>query len=311
MRKRKSNHAFTLAEMLVAVAVLALVVLFVTRLVNSAATITTLGNKRMDTDSQARQLLDRMAVDFDQMLKRNDVSYYLKAGDSVASMSAGGGDVNDRMAFFSAVPGNLASTQSSYQSNVAIVAYRVNAVSGSASSNNRIERLGKGLNLNGGYSGAITPLVFLDNVAAPTTTIASIWPYATDATQPDPKVPTDYELIGPYVLRLEYYCLTSASPPTLVAYPASWTSVNLINIKDVSAIVVAIAAIDTKSRLLLTPTQIATLKGKLVDFTSNWVPGQLLSTWQNALNTDAQIAAMPRPAIQGIRLYERYFYLNQ
>ena len=34
--------------------------------------------------------------------------------------------------------------------------------------------------------------------------------------------------------------------------------------------------------------------------------GELLSTWQTALDG---ITDMPRPAISGIRLYERYFYL--
>ena len=36
----------------------------------------------MDADSQARQLLDRMAIDFDQMLKRTDVSYFVKTGNT-------------------------------------------------------------------------------------------------------------------------------------------------------------------------------------------------------------------------------------
>ena len=73
-------------------AVLALLVLFVTSFVNTAATVTTLGNKRMDADAQARQLLDRMAVDFAQMVKRDDLDLFsmkkinkvLKAKDAEA-----------------------------------------------------------------------------------------------------------------------------------------------------------------------------------------------------------------------------------
>ena len=56
---------FTLAELLVSVGVLVLLVFLFTQLLNSAATVVTVGNKRMDADSQARQLLDRMAIDFD------------------------------------------------------------------------------------------------------------------------------------------------------------------------------------------------------------------------------------------------------
>jgi len=311
--RANARRAFTLVEMLVSIGLLAFLVLFVSRLVDNAATITTVGNKRMDADSQARQLLDRMALDFSQMLKRNDVSYYIKAGDSIVSMS-GGVDVNDRMAFFCANPGYT--NQAGFNSNTSLVAYRINNNNAPASSAfyNRVERMGKGLTLNGA-SATRVPLLFLNSVSPPTTTIAAIWPAAANSTTID----SDYNVIGPSVFRLEYYFLTSASPPALVAYPTSsfkvpaldWSTVDKINIKDVSAIVVAIAAIDSKSRVLLSTAQFATLKGKLVDFTPGWVQGQLLSTWQNALNTDAQIAAMPRPAIQNIRLYERYFYLSQ
>src|SRR6266853_1731119 len=71
-------RAFTLAELLVSVFVLGVLVFLLTQLLNSATIITILGNKRMDADSQARMVFDRMAVDFSQMVKRSDVDYYLK-----------------------------------------------------------------------------------------------------------------------------------------------------------------------------------------------------------------------------------------
>ena len=74
-----SAGGFTLAELVVTVGVLVLLVLLFTQLLNSAATVTTLGHKQMDADSQARQLLDRMAIDFAQMVKRSDVDYYVKS----------------------------------------------------------------------------------------------------------------------------------------------------------------------------------------------------------------------------------------
>src|SRR6266496_5595065 len=73
LKQRGRSRGFTLAELLVTVGVLVLLVLLFTQLLNSAATITTLGHKQMDADSQARQLLDRMAIDFAQMVKRSDV----------------------------------------------------------------------------------------------------------------------------------------------------------------------------------------------------------------------------------------------
>ena len=213
---------------------------------------------------------------------------------------------NDRIAFFSAVPGNLASTQPGWQSNVGLVAYRVNADS-TASSYNKVERMGKGLNLNGAYNGAITPLVFLDSATSPITTIASTWSAATSPTTID----SDYEVIGPQVFRLEYYFLLTPDPATGLARGFStgsqWTSTNTFLVKDVAAIVVAIAAVDPRSRVILTNAQMNTLIGLLPDYTVG-IPGQLLSTWQTALDGATTV---PRTAISSVRLYERYFYLNQ
>jgi prepilin-type N-terminal cleavage/methylation domain-containing protein len=301
MHARKSEYAFTLVEMLVSIAVLAILVLLVARLVSSAATITTLGNKSMDTGSQARQLLDRMGVDFDQMVKRSDVSYYVKTGNGAQFGQPG----NDQIAFFSAIPGYY--PQTGYKSDIALTAYRVNAISTSPSYN-RMERMGKGLHLNGGYANA-TPLLFLDS--ANSTTIFSIWPTATNATSTDP----DYEVIGPQVFRFEYYYLLTPTGPSGLSGLSigPWLNASLPVIKDVAAIVVDVAAIDPKSKVLLTDAQMTTLITRLPDYNAATMglPGQLLAAWQDRLNTDPQITAMPRPAIQGVRLYERYFYLNQ
>jgi hypothetical protein len=296
MRRRLGEGGFTLAELLVSMGVLVLLVLLFTQLLNSAATIMTVGNKRMDADSQARQLLDRMAIDFNQMLKRTDVSYYVK---TTGNTQAG----NDQIAFFSAVPGYY--SQAGYNSNASLVAYRVNADSTSASYN-KLERMGKGLALNGAYATPI-PLLFLDSTTNPTTTIQNIWPAAASNTTADP----DYETAGPQVFRFEYYYLLSSSPSIGTANQlsaGSWSNVNSFVIKDVAAIVVAIAVIEPKSKVLLNNSQIAALAGTLPDFTTGSAPGDLLTQWQNALNANT---SLPRPAISGIRLYERYFYLNQ
>ena len=49
------------------------------------------------------------------------------------------------------------------------------------------------------------------------------------------------------------------------------------------------------------------LAGQLGDYTSGMVPGQLRNNWQNTLNANT---TLPRPALSGIRLYERFFYLS-
>src|SRR5205814_5625582 len=101
-QSRGYRAAFTLAELLVSMGVLVLLVFLATQLLNSAATVTILGHKQMDADSQARQVLDRMAVDFAQMVKRSDVDYYLKSSQAgtpdCTTCAAQTG--NDQIAFF-------------------------------------------------------------------------------------------------------------------------------------------------------------------------------------------------------------------
>ena len=283
LRLQHGCHGFTLAELLVSMGVLVLLVLLFTQLLNNAASITTLGHKVIDTDSQARQLLDRMSIDFAQLVKRSDVDFFAKgtvAPNSVGGTMAG----NDRIAFYSAVPGYYPST--SYQSPVSLVAYRMNSDS-TSSSHSKLERLGKGLVWNGA-SLTDTPLVFMP------LTISATWPAATSSSQAD----TAYEVIGPQVFRFEYCYLRTSGSLSITPPP---------NISGIAAFVVDIATIDPQSKVLLTNTQIGSLAGQLSDYAANMVPGQLRNNWQNTINANT---TLPRPALSGVRVYERFFYLS-
>jgi len=275
---RHPEAAFTLAELLVSVGVLVLLVLLATQLLNSAATIATLGHKQMDTDSQARQLLDRMAVDFAQLVKRSDVDLFAK-GTVLGGAMVG----NDRIAFYSAVPGYYPSIGS--QSPLSLVAYRVNSDS-TSSSYNMMERMGKGLVWNG-VSQTDTPVVFMP------LTISATWPAATSSLASD----AAYEVIGPQVFRFEY-CYLRTDGTLSITSP---------DISGIAAIIADIAVIDSKSKVLLTNAQITSLAAQLVDYAAGMTPPQLRTQWQNTLNTNT---TLPRPAVSGIRLYERFFYLS-
>ena len=308
---RADRRAFTLAEMLVSIAVLTLFVLIMSQLLNSEATIATLGNKRMDADSQGRSVLDRMAVDFGQMVKRSDVDYYLKGG------TGGSQTGNDQIAFYSQVPGYYPPSGS--QSPVSLVAYRVNSLSGAAAFN-KLERMGKGLLWNG-VSPSITPVVFSP------LTISVSWPTATTNNSID----SDYEVAGPQVFRFEYYYLlkgqtvggqTYLSILSYTPWDTRITGHTAINgFQDVSAIGVTIAVIDPQSRASVSDSQLATLAGQMLDFSLTMhpppagapcgalggaatQPGDLDAQWQCAVNTTS---AVPRAAASAIRIYSRLF----
>ena len=299
----QDDGGFTLAELLISVGVLALLILLFAQLLISAATITTLAHKQMDANSQARQLLDRMAIDFAKMVKRSDVDYYLK---SPANPQTGG---NDQIAFYSGVRGYYPATGA--QSPVSLVAYRINSLAGTPAFN-KLERLGKGLVWNGVSSG--TPVVFApvpfaspSALPAASATPTPAWPQAGNASA-DP----DYELVGPQVFRFEYYYLLKSGSISATPWDTGAGHTAVTGMQDVAAIIADIAVIDPKSKLLLTDAQIATLTTSgaanfLSNYTAGMAPGQLRAQWQNTLNG---ITSLPRPAISGIRLYERYFYLS-
>jgi hypothetical protein len=349
---------FTLAELLVSLGVLVLLVLLAAQLLNSAATITTLGHKQMDADSQARQLLDRMAIDFAQMVKRSDVDYYVKSSWFATGSPPGPTGVrtlkqlgNDTIAFYSTVPGYYPPSGS--QSPVSVVAYRVNT-------QNKLERMGKGLVWNA-VSTIDTPVVFIPIPLASPLPIAELpfptpdpiptpaWLTVADLTAsptPEPSV----EVIGPQVFRFEYYYLlkggidpTGGTPYTAILSDTPWDTricscppANATptptptppsqcchtapeGMQDVAAVVVDIAVIDPKSKVLLTDSQINTLAGSLIDWGTTSCPscptqtqwqttaGLLQAQWRSTLDGNT---TLPRPALSGIRLYERRFYLS-
>jgi len=283
------NAGFTLAELVVSVGVLVLIVFLSSQLFNATGTVTTLGHKQMDADAQARQLLDRMGIDFAQWVKRTDVDFFGK-GTSGPNSLGGTMPGNDQIAFYSAVPGYYPTT--SYQSPVSLVAYRVNS-SSSTSSYNKLERMGKGLLWNAATP-TPAPVVFMP------LTISETWPAATSSSSSD----TDYEVIGPQVFRFEY-CYLRRNGTLSITPPLDGNS--HADLSQIAAIVADIAVIDSNSKVLLTDAQITSLAGQLVDYSSGMAPGRLRAQWQNTLDANT---SLPRPAHSGIRLYERFFYLS-
>ena len=214
-QRRGRSGGFTLAELVVTVGVLVVLVLLFTQLLKSAATITTLGEKRMDADSQTRQLLDRMTVDVAQMVKRSDVDYYLKSSAIGAGQRNKLFSGNDTIAFYSAVRGYYPSTGS--QSLVSLVAYRVynpSPAPAPCGDCNKLRRMTKGLVWNA-VSTTDTPVVFMPIPLASPLPIAEL-PNPAPNPLPTPAWPeiansvnswSDAEVIGPQVFRFEYYYL--------------------------------------------------------------------------------------------------------
>ena len=336
LKQRGRRGGFTLAEMLVSISVLTLLVLMLTQLMNNAAPIARTANKRMDTDTQARTVLDRIAVDLARMLKRTDVDYYIKGptnynghgnGHAYGQRVQTGQQGSDQIAFFSQVPGYY---PSGAQSPISLVAYRVNANPNSASYL-MLERMGKGLLWNGASNStnpsAIYPIVFLPQ----TITAITQWSAAVNNGNSNSSTDSAYETIGAGVFRFEYYYLLKNGqltdvPWDVTARPTQTSLTNPVNIglTDVQAIAVAIAVIDPAGRALIPPSSLFDLASDMADFKT--APGRgnggqknlgdLEYSWNTSLLTDISAgqastgSPVPPGASKAIRIYGRTFDLR-
>ena len=350
MTTKSSNVAalrggFTLLEILVSVLVLGVILFVVAQLMTSATAITRTGNKHVDTDTQARVVFDRMALDFAQMLKRIDVDYYIKQRSGYNGHGNGhgwgqghNGDLgSDQIAFFSQVPGYYPSGLSAGdKSPISLVAYRVDEGNTNNTSYGRLQRMAKGLhwagvNDNQTNQSSTYPIVFLPQ------TIAAVTPWGAALTNTcsgnNSSCDADYEIIGPGVFRFEYYYLLKNGRVTDWPWDR-WTLPNQITITNptniglsqVEAIAVSIAVIDPAGRALInavSPNRILDIASDMADFRSargRGVGGQrigdLEAAWKGVVESISQTGQtpsglpVPPEAAKGIRIYNRYFDLK-
>jgi len=343
-------EAFTLAELLVSVFVLVIITLIVAQLMTSATAVTRTGHKQIETDTQARVVFDRMALDFAQMLKRIDVDYYVKQKAAYNGHGNGhgcgrgrnGDKGSDQIAFFSQVPGYYPSGIAQ-QSSISLVAYRVNE--GNANNNpayGRLERMAKGLVWNAldnnPNSNSPSPIVFAPGqIAAGTGPWGGPWSAAISNDNGAGSRDLDYEVIGPGVFRFEYYyVLTNGRitdwPWDRFDFPDQLTIYNPVQLglSQVEAIAVSIAAIDPAGRALIQAASsnagygdILDVAAELPDFKNSCgrgpggrTLGDLEDQWKGVVESIAQTGrtpsnlAIPREAAKAIQIYSRYFDLK-
>src|SRR5438105_2890030 len=315
----RSCRAFTLVEVMVSVLVLTIMVLVLGQIMGHGTTIARTGNKLIDTDTQARAVLDRVAIDLGHMLKRTDIDYYVKGTGSYKGHGNGhaygqkvqaGQQGSDQIAFFSQVPGYDDPT-ASWRSPVSLVTYRVNS-SSTLPSYLKLERMGKGLLWNGvnnatnlNNANTTYPIVFLPQTISGIANAGKMWSDVVNNPSNATSEDSSYETIGPGVFRFEYYYLLKNGIITDVPWntDAGHTSMAGIGLGDVEAIGVAIAVIDPAARALINAASASSLfdlPSDLADFRSargrgvgaQKKVGDLEASWEGTLFGDAA-ASLP------------------
>ncbi len=291
----RESRGFTLVEMLVAMAVLALIVVLVLQMVNSPADTTTGSRKRIDADAEARGVLDRMGRDFAGMLNRPDADVLFQKNPA-----------NDVIYFMSEAPG-----VGSSPSTISLVGYRITTNSALLPGRPVLERLGKALpwdSTNGPvfltYSGANT-------TPETNSTIPGRWSGVIGSdTYDNGSSGTDYQLLSPSVFRFEYCFLNKDG--SYSSTNASGASGGLTN---VAAVVVALGVLDETSRKIVTNSSNApsSLRDPATDTLITNASGLMAAIWKTNVESVSfpSSSGLPKPAASQIRIYQRTFYLNR
>jgi type II secretory pathway pseudopilin PulG len=295
--RRVPSAAFTLVELLVSLGVLGLLILVIAQLFNGATMTATGSRKHLDADSVARGVFDRMAADFERMLKRPDVDYDFLAGQTGTS---------DSMYFYAETPGypGASGTQAS---TVSLVGYRIN-------SQYQLERLGQRLAWTG--AGAMT---YLNSAGGGSSGIIAN-DFASVITATDPTSANYfYNVVGDGVFRMEVCFLLSDGSFSNSAYLSPHTAVDGTGMKDVVAVVVALAVLDPASKRITEDSsgmpQLSTAAQKIlvpITFTGTTSSPLMDSSWNSdwvvAINNHS--TGLSPAAASQVRIYQRYFYLN-
>ncbi|XHR27656.1 MAG: type II secretion system protein J [Chthoniobacteraceae bacterium] len=342
-----SLAAFSLIELLVAMTVLILLIVLVVQLTNSALMMTGLSERRLDADEQARVVFSRMAEDFAGMLNREDIDCFFvknyggEGGHSDAfylySKSAG---------YFQSSDGSDLSTTSLVGYRIANHGFASDPDQ-KVYPDNMLERVGRGLcylsqNSSARRYGQVTYLIYSGTTLCEDSTIpVNHQPYLGKETwDGDSLSSTDLAnsatVLADSVFRMEF-CFQVKKPSnyggnafvvpvtpgtapgqnvnfsgTSTSQTSSLSGVPCVTMRqiysDIAAVVVTIAVIDPKSRVVVT----SSMMSKAASALSDGDTPDVASTWQSTINSgDFKTASgLPALAASQVRIYQRFFYLN-
>jgi prepilin-type N-terminal cleavage/methylation domain-containing protein len=306
--RTEDRLAFTLVEILVAMAVLALIIVMVSEIFTGSSAAISQNSESMGALDASQAVFQQMGSDISRMLLRDDVDY------SFAKTGTTGSPGNDTLSFYARTTG-LASSGSPPTGTprpLSVVGYQV--ATNASTSNQELQYSALQIDWDN-VSNPSNPLVFTS--ATQLLTPPNTLPLLSTAT------PSSFTTLAPEVIRMEIcfqlvndpkgnspaQLLTPTAPVYVAASPPPTAPAIAIPrpIRNLAGILVGIVVIDPKSRLILPPGTDLKVAQLFADAVAN---EDLLSLWTPD-NTAAKLegAGVPVKAVAGVHIYQKYFPL--
>ncbi len=305
-------RSFTLVELLTAIAVLSILLLFCLSMIGSVSYVADTSERKGDIDTEARQVLDRIGLDIAGMLIRPDVDQFYYLDPTTGS---------DKMFFYSHVTGYFNSDMDASTNNaVTLVGYRINTAD-NPNGQPVLERLAQGLMWDGA-GGGLQYLTFQPQTSATAApvllggTITNQWTSVVGDTGDATPNPSYYDTIGSQVFRVGI-CF-QLSNGSFSRYPGFTNSAPLYpgSITNTVTVVVAIAALDTQSRQLVPAGSWQNLMTTALPINASQLadtpPVLMDAQWNAALTKSGfpQSVGIPDVVASHIKVYQRSYPLN-
>lgn len=258
---------FTLIEVLVAAAVMALLFVVLSQVIAMTRQAISLNTGKLDASGQARAVFDRLAKDLSAKPSHPDL-------DMVVTKAAG----NDSLRFFSQVNGYTDSSDAASIRGIAEIGYKIEGTSAGGRPAHQLLRGASGTSWQAAGSQAL-------NFHA----------------QPSPK-DADYDVLGNGVFRQEIVYLLDTG-----VFSNSTGSTDSNDYSRVKAVVVGIAVLDAASRDIIRPSADADLQILADSLTDTGEGKDPMTQWTSDMAQAGFASGVPQKVIQGVRLYQRIF----
>jgi prepilin-type N-terminal cleavage/methylation domain-containing protein len=334
-RGSRRSEGFSLVELLVAMAVLAIIGLIIVQLTSSTANVTRLSNRSIDASAQARLAFDRIGLDLKSLVRRDDID--LEAGNPISATRS------DVLLFFSSVTSQASSLSTWQNRGLSLVAYRIALHPDNLNKKQEaipcLVRAGKAMPWAKSSSWSASGFMGLKGNGLPVRLDddASAFPSDLLPTAPSATTASDYDVLASGVIRIvvgfqlypdkKLVTLLDGStipggstgqgqivysPPvkTLVTKDGLSTSVKYIDVSRISAVVIGLVTLDLENAQLLSAEQINTISQKFsvpdVSATTLSCPVQAWGGIADSLASSLS-ASVPVKALQSVRVYQRFF----